>query len=284
MTKKVLFTIALLSIFVWSGISCRLFVNIAKANPISEGKSESPPIITIQSPFNSTSFSLNNVLLAFTLTKPEGHGWIDDESIWANWTELRNKVVSAEILLDGKIYSSVDVNSYLSTPLLYSLNLTDLEDGKHRVRIITLCKGVLLEVHGLWERSTFYGSSSDGVYFTVDTTPPEIVVVPLENRTYGASDLQLNFTVSEAFSNASYVLDGQKNVAISGNTTLTDIPYGEHNITVYVTDYFGNIGISETLFFTIAEPFPTVSMATDSIASVAIICAGLLVCFKKRKR
>ena len=51
----------------------------------------------------------------------------------------------------------------------------------------------------------------------------------------------------------SYSLDGQQNITFSGNTNLTDISNGLHNITVYAQDTFGNIGSSQTTSFTVAK-------------------------------
>jgi predicted phage tail protein len=110
-----------------------------------------------------------------------------------------------------------------------------------------------------------------------------------ENRTFETSDVPLNFTVNQVASKIAYCLDGQENLTISGNTTLTGLPNGEHNITVYATDETGNTGASETIIFNVAKPeppspFPTTLVATASGASVAVVGLGLLVYFKKRKR
>jgi hypothetical protein len=82
-----------------------------------------------------------------------------------------------------------------------------------------------------------------------------------------------------------YSLDGQDNVTVTGNTTITGLTSGLHNVTVCARDEFGNTGASGTIYFTIAkepEPFPTTLVATASAASVAIIGIGLLVYFRKR--
>jgi hypothetical protein len=144
---------------------------------------------------------------------------------------------------------------------------------------------VVLELHGIWEHSISYDTSSDIVYFTVDTTPPAIVVMPVENKTYGMSDIPLNFTLNEPTSQVTYSLDGQENVTLAGNTTLTNLPYGEHNVTVYASDLAGNVGNSETIAFTIAkpEPFPT-TLFIAGVVSVPVVGIGLLVYFKKRKK
>jgi N-acetylneuraminic acid mutarotase len=117
-----------------------------------------------------------------------------------------------------------------------------------------------------------------------DGTAPEVTVASPENRTYHAADVALNFTVNEPAS-LRYTLDGENAVEISGNTTLTGLAYGTHNITVYAVDAAGNTGASETITFTVAEepePFPTALVATASGAVVAVIGIGLLAYFRKR--
>jgi hypothetical protein len=75
-------------------------------------------------------------------------------------------------------------------------------------------------------------------------------------------------------------------VTINGNTTLTDLPNGDHNVTIYATDEFGNIGASETVYFSVEvpEPFPTLQVVAVSVAIVAVVAIGLLIYFKKRRR
>ena len=91
----------------------------------------------------------------------------------------------------------------------------------------------------------------------------------------------------------SYSLDGKDNASISGNTTLTGLANGNHNVTIYATDEAGNTGASETLSFNVnvpepetkTEPFPFVPVAAAAIVVAAVIvAAGVLLYFKKRKR
>jgi len=77
-------------------------------------------------------------------------------------------------------------------------------------------------------------------------------------------------------------------MTINGNTTLSDLSYGEHNVTVFVTDENGNTGASETLFFTIEEPeeppepFPTLLVATASVIIVVCLFAVFLLTRKHK--
>ncbi len=113
---------------------------------------------------------------------------------------------------------------------------------------------------------------------------PEVVVVSPENRTYAAGNVSLVFAVNKPVSWLGYSLDGEETVTITGNTTLSGLSSGLHNITVYARDEFENTGASETISFRVAEePFPAVPVAAASAAIVGVVGVGLLVYFKKRK-
>ena len=67
---------------------------------------------------------------------------------------------------------------------------------------------------------------------------------------------------------------------------MTNLPYGEHNVTVYATDIAGNTGVSETVYFTVEEPpkpFLT-TMVIAPAASVAVLSVGLAAYFRKHRR
>jgi parallel beta-helix repeat protein len=84
-------------------------------------------------------------------------------------------------------------------------------------------------------------------------SPPAVFIDSPENKTYTVNAVSLKFTVSEETSWTKYSLDGQENVTVTGDVTLSDLDYGEHSIKIYVEDINGKAGQSETLYFTIAE-------------------------------
>lgn len=120
--------------------------------------------------------------------------------------------------------------------------------------------------------------------FGYGAVPPVVLVVSPENRTYNVSSVPLAFTVNKIASWIGYSLDGQEEVAVSGNTTLTGLANGVHNLTVYVNDTFENAGASETLNFSIAVPSSPFSTAWITAVAVIVTFVGvaLLVYFKKR--
>jgi len=120
------------------------------------------------------------------------------------------------------------------------------------------------------------------------TVPPTISVVSPENkRTYTETHISLSFAVNKLVVWLGYSLDGQETVTVTGNTTLSGLSSGLHNVTVYAKDDFENMGTSATVTFTVAEepePFPTTLIVAASGVSVAIIGIGLLVYFRRRNR
>lgn len=118
-----------------------------------------------------------------------------------------------------------------------------------------------------------------------DVVPPEIAVLSPENKTYYNANLTLSFAVNETASRISYSFDGLDNVTVAGNATLTGLPVGMHNVTIYAWDEAENVGVSETITFTIAEPepFPIAPVVVASAASIAVAGTVLLFHFKKRK-
>jgi len=88
----------------------------------------------------------------------------------------------------------------------------------------------------------------------VDTLPPSIEILSPENKTYTTSFISLNFTVDEATSWIGYSLDSQMNVTMRGNTTIGSLSDETHAITVYANDTAGNMGSSNTVYFTIQTP------------------------------
>jgi hypothetical protein len=156
-----------------------------------------------------------------------------------------------------------------------------------------------LDSSGIWDTPYVYGTFQ-GVNSSIDYHPlvepieaqafpdvksPIVSVVSPANKTYDSSNVSLTVTVNEPVVWIGYSLDGEDNITITGNTTLTELPKGLHSLVVFANDTFGNMGASETMAFTIDVPetLPIVPISA-SVAFVAIVGAGLLVHFKKRKR
>ena len=122
------------------------------------------------------------------------------------------------------------------------------------------------------------------------TILPKIIVDSPENRIYNSSSLSLIFTVDKTAVWLGYSLDGQETIAVAGNTTITGLTNGVHNVTVYAKDAFNNTGVSEIAYFSVDMPEPQPEPPTlptvvviASLITVAVVSGSLLVYFKKRK-
>jgi len=104
---------------------------------------------------------------------------------------------------------------------------------------------------------------SNIVYFTVDTTLPFIEIISPENKTYAMNSVPLNFTINKEMSWIGYSLDGQTNVTIAGNTTLTDLLDGSHYVIVYANDTFGDMGSSNIVYFTVDSTPPNITVVSQ---------------------
>ena len=117
----------------------------------------------------------------------------------------------------------------------------------------------------------------------MDTAPLELNILSPESRLYNTTDIPLTLTTTEPVLWLGYSLDEGARVTITENTTLKELATGSHNLTTFANDTLGNFAPSETITFTVAEPFPVALVATASGASAIIIVGCLLVYFKKRK-
>ena len=110
--------------------------------------------------------------------------------------------------------------------------------------------------------------------YLMEITPPKISVLSPLNQTYNESSVPLILNADKTVNWTNYSLDGHQNVTFSGNTNLTDISNGVHNITIYAQDTFGNIGSSKTTSFTVAKPEPESFPVVPVIAVVGSCLIG----------
>ena len=232
-----------------------------------------------------------------------GSVYVDKDQIPLNLTVdyiYTERLVPWRVL--SRLFYSIDgepakiltiVGAGYATPIPYRygtvMEISNLSNGLHKIEVIA---GFAVDVGHVYVAS--YNYSISPISFSVfQDQPPNISIMAPENKTYEPRDVPLNFTLSEPASQITYSLDGQNNITINENTTLTCLSPGNHNITVYATDKAGNKGVSETITFTIAKLEPQPDLKPESIprlpvaVAVAVVAvatgAGLLVYFKKRK-
>ncbi len=177
-----------------------------------------------------------------------------------------------------------------------SINLTEIPDGNRSIIFYAVAKGRyqtgigpqgsgLNPISHAYYYVNFNITGACYLHFTKDTIPPTVSILSLGKETWGKAEAQLNFNIDETVSVMAYSLDGQDKVTVRGNTTLTGLPYGGHNVTVYATDKAGNTGVSECLYFTVGAPetFTIISVAVASGTLVAAAIVGLLYLVRVKK-
>ena len=245
------------------------------ANPIGIW---SPPELAILSPSKNGTYRSNVPLTINVLLFAKGYS--------------PEMLTNLSYCLNGKPDINLPFHSDYGGPkttIVVSDVLFGLNDGKH-----------VVIVHGLTDWSNTLDSN---ITFSVDTQISPIVVVSPQNEAYNVSYVPLAFTIDKSFSLdestsvdgsvpkfqkvswVQYSLDGQNNLTIHGNATLTGLSNGGHNITVYAKDIYGNICASQTTFFTtkMEEPFLSTFVIAVTGASIAVVATTLLFYFKKRK-
>jgi len=275
--KRTALALTLILALFCSAVATLQHISLATANPDRGPYLPSPPVLIVQSPQFNTTYYVNDVLLNLTVITP--YTWIGPTNI-----------IEISYNFDGQVVTLWNLTDYSLQPTQQFTILLNTSTGPHTLQV---------NIHS---ESTYYANpkcgDSSATIFPIEVSqtipfnvnagafpPPSVSIASPENKTYGTFDVPLNFTVNESGSQITYSLDGQDNVTAAENITLTGLSYGEHNITVYATDIAGNIGASETITFTVAkepDPFPTAIVAVI-VASVAVVGAGLLVYFKKRK-
>jgi hypothetical protein len=148
------------------------------------------------------------------------------------------------------------------------------------------------------------------------TLPIVIISSPSQNGVYSVSDVPLNVTVqirsviypgnNERLRWLNYSLDGQVSIPlllevpsdltppyyVHGNGVLTNLAEGNHALIVYGETYVGGLNgyFNETVSFTVDKSnilAPDSLLASAAIASavtVGVVCMGLLLYFKKRRK
>ena len=213
-------------------------------------------------------FDGTNWLNTVEMYKPVGYGTVPPQ---VQITSPENKTYANVTLTytanRGTAWVGYSLDDQANITLNGDAELGNLSQGSHNV--IVYANDTLGNM----------GCSST-VYFSIDTIPPEIMIMTPQNQSYGSTDIQLTFTVNEATKDLAYSLDDNTRVPIVGNVSLPALSNGSHHLTLYATDEVGNSD-SKTVYFTV-EPFPIIEVVAIIVIAVIIGATGYL--FYKRKK
>lgn len=88
------------------------------------------------------------------------------------------------------------------------------------------------------------------------TVPPKLQITSPENKTY--SKIPLTFAINRGTEWTGYSIDNQANVTITNETNLLGLSQGEHSLIIYANDSLGNMGSSNTVFFSVDTLAPNI--------------------------
>jgi hypothetical protein len=248
----------------------------------SEGLFVLRPIRVISPQPNRTYYSLS---VNFTASTPAPAKYITQQSGW-----YFSSYSHVQCFLDGNLLNDPSLKE-----IPFSISLENLGIGRHVVRVVAD-----LTIHPTTDsKSTWYALNVCGwegehpvesgyITFFVSDFFISPILSP-QPRTHDSSDVNLEFMAGEGASRFEYCLDGEGNVPVSGNTTLSGLSGGNHNVIVYGFDQLRNMCSSETVYFSVdfnveTESFPTtLIVAAVVLVSVVAISLGLLFYFRKRR-
>jgi len=275
----------------WVGAS---YLNI-EISPESVGAN--PPTITILSPENSKTYGSNitlrcNITVGDVTLRNMSRS-IENLYYQADWENNQTKVVRLQLNPNGPYWDTIITGNVNSNLTEFSINLVPPNEGKHNITFWAAETGnYQVNVGKRFPAQeginiyTFHINSSKTVTFTVDNSPPEITILSIENKTYNTSSVPLVFGLDKSNTQLSYNLDGLTNRTIAGNSSIVGLQNGNHNVTVYAQDSYGNKGMSETVFFNVDAPqFPLILIIIASVVTVGLAATaiGMLFNFKKHK-
>ena len=302
MQKTAALTLALALLF--SVVTVAICANLAKANPaplfsFPTAPVTTSPTITITSPLQDQTYNSTNEWLNISIVKPESWFAINvfHHEDHTPGSQTFVNITSVYYVLDTGERQNItvhDVDDLFDVAPVLTLNLstmlpltTPLTTVDHSIKVGLEADSyyVARYVYNLYEAlsSIKLTAETDAVNFTVTKPgPPTISGLSISNKTYDSRSIPLNFYVDKKISWLAYDLDNQGNATILGNTTLTELSNGPHSIVVYANDTMGNMGLSDTIYFTIEVPFPFDIVITAFVTSALVIAVGLLVYYKRR--
>lgn len=273
--------IVLLVIFFSALLLLPLFsVGIQTAKAQTAEVDESTYGLKIASPTNTT-YVKNSLLLDVTAKRAFDPTYYSSELMYSLDGKANVTIPSTATFYDKSIPNTTFSFILSYTIITGDAYLSNLSEGPH---FLTVCGVYLSTGQPLSRLGPAVMKDTQTIYFTIsDGTPPSIEMLQIQNKTY-QTNLPLNFSVDEPVSWMGYNLDGQANVTLVGNTTLTGLAYGSHSLVVYANDSAGNMGTTGNISFTVVKPesFPAVPITAFAVvAAVAVVSVGLLVYFKR---
>jgi hypothetical protein len=311
--------LALAATMLFMAVTCPT-VRFATANPIPypDTPSTELPTLIIRTPKNYSDYYADNTFkLDFIIIQPES--W---DSLYRGFIPIIGSYGTL-VYLDGNATWNLERSPRSATVTDFAAIFSNLTDTEHVLNIVVIAEAYYEAQYTRGNEIITTGNSNNtyitqAVNFQInpntktvsfqksplatsrDPYPSPPIIIPIiispQSTNYAIANttqftLPLDFSIDGTTSWIGYSVDNQTRVTIHGNSTLSNLEVGSHNITLFASDIFGNMGISNTTYFSIGEqvaapttrPFPASLFFVSSVGIVAVV-SGLLVYLKKHQR
>lgn len=167
------------------------------------------------------------------ITYPPNNTNTSDTGIDVNYT------TTDDIGIDSCWYSNDTYSVNTTLPGCVNITTVVWSEGQHNVTV--------------YVNDTGGNEAQDSVTFTIDSINPDIsIVFPINNTNSSDNGLDVNYTVSDInlascwYSNDTYSV----NISLTCGVNITGVTWseGQHNVTIYANDTFGNQNQSSITF------------------------------------
>jgi PKD repeat protein len=174
----------------------------------------------------------------------------DWSNIWQLPTQINNTAGTAGYAYTWMDLPTAEADGYAPISGNYTLATITFQGINNGYSSLKLLQVKASDVSG----NPMPCASVDGSV-VVGNPPPAITVISPQNTTYNEASVNLTIELSKPASWVGYSLDGQANVTVTSN--VLSVPDGHHSLIVYANNTAGNMGSSETVYFTVDTALPT---------------------------
>ena len=310
------FILVVTILFLVNSVLAEIQVEVVDANPIPYPNTPSTelPTLVVRSPKNYSDYYADGTFkLDFLIIQPESWN-LYYKGFAINGQYLLKVYLDGTRLLVERFPRSSTVTDYTAT-------FSNLTDTEHVVHIVVVAMASYMRYYTRNGETISTNGSNDTyitqtMHFQLESnsktvsfqeypqvisrdpypnppTPIPLIISP-QNTNYTTANitqftLPLDFTINATASWIGYSLDNQSRITINGNMTLSELSIGSHNITLFASGIFGNMGISNTTNFTIAEQavpnsdFQPILLVLPIAIFIVVLVVGVIL-FKRRKK
>jgi hypothetical protein len=189
-----------------------------------------------------------------------------------------SEITAVSYSLDGSLNRTLNILNDTKKYYLATGTMENLTNGYHFIGAYTL------DAQGK--------SMSTSTTFLVNTSfsYPTLLLSP-QNITYTKNEVPLTYIINKEAKYVGYVLDNSSGNSLTGNTTLSDLSEGQHEVTIKAMNGF-SIYSENKVYFEIntAKPEKPLALGNQTIALgiavavIVVVAVAVVMLYKKRTR